>query len=108
MASTVYGPAEENEHDATQQWTRRVVRYVSINTVVCGLTQSLSKGQYVVFCVDQRWRHIDFAVPTILSRPSVPSIYHPISRSMLYVLGWQPRHLPPQHLNPYPDCIWVT
>ena len=49
---TVYGPAEENEHDAAQQWTRRVVRCVFINTVVCGLTQSLSKGQYVVFCVD--------------------------------------------------------
>ena len=74
---TVYGPAEENERDVAQQRTRRVVRCIFIQRDRwCVLTWGLSKGQYAVFCVDQSRYYIDFTVLTILSRPSVPTLYN--------------------------------
>ncbi|KAH9051707.1 serine threonine specific protein phosphatase, partial [Lactarius vividus] len=49
---TVYGPAEENEQDAVQQRTRRVVGCMFVrHDSLSVLTQDLSKGQYAVFCV---------------------------------------------------------
>lgn len=65
---TVYGPAEENERDAAQQRTRRVVRCVFVQLGrLCVLTRGLSKGQHAVFCVGRSGRrHIDFTVPSVL------------------------------------------
>ena len=49
---TVYGPAPENERDAAQQRTRRVVRLRVHFQCVYVLTQAFVKGKYAVFCVD--------------------------------------------------------
>jgi hypothetical protein len=103
---TVYGPAEENERDVAQQRTRRVVRRVFIQRGrLCVLTRGLSKGQYAVFCIDQSRRRIDFTVLSILSLPSVPTLYHkPYSMPWAGNLAfWLPNH----YLSPY-GVDWVT